>query len=137
MTPPLQQRAINTVPRAKAQDMAPNTSGSQKMKKEKSGKRAVDDYIDLTNSDEEELSYPKRKAARTDSNQNSQLRETYLQEPYVIGDSEDDDEIQFIASQARPDDTPRELYGVMISKVVGLQYYRGLASTGETVLLAR
>ena len=108
------------------------------MKKEKSGKRAVDDFIDLTNSDEEELSYPKRKAARTDSNQNSQIRDSYLQEPYLIGDSEDDDdEIQFIASQALPDDTPRELYGVILSKVVGLQYYRGLASTGETVLLAR
>ena len=135
MTPPLQQRAINTVPRA--QDMA-SKGGSQKMKKEKSGKRAVDDFIDLTNSDEEELSYPKRKAARTDSNQNSQIRDSYLQEPYLIGDSEDDDdEIQFIASQALPDDTPRELYGVILSKVVGLQYYRGLASTGETVLLAR
>lgn len=135
MTPPLQQRAINSVPRP--QNMALK-SESQEPKKEHSGKRAIDDYIDLTNSDQEELSYPKRKAPRTDSNYNSQVAVSYPQEPYVVDDDDnEDDEIQFITSQARPDDTPRELYGVLASKVVGVQYYGGLASTGETVLLTR
>ena len=127
MTPPLQQRAPNIVPQ----------SQGMSVKRENPGKRPVAEVIDLTGDDDDIPSFRKKKQARTEIKRDSATPVPSMPGSFVVDDDDIRDELMYIGSQARPDDGPRELYGIIASKVVGLQYYRGMASMGEAVILER
>ena len=122
----LQDRSVNT---AQEPTMAPN----------KNGKRAIE-VLDLTGSDDEVPSYSQpRKQARSENNpgQFSQAERNEWVDDHrteaganeLIASTQDD-------AFGGADET-FELYGILATKIVGVQYYNGHATVGEHVLIRR
>ncbi|KAL9128395.1 MAG: hypothetical protein Q9217_002919 [Psora testacea] len=86
------------------------------------------DIIDLTGDDDAATSSQSRNAPPS-----QEERESWVQE------EEHEAEDIVISSQDGNDEgtTTYQLYGVLSTKIVGVQYYRGLASNGEYVIIRR
>lgn len=98
------------------------------------GKRTID-VIELSDSDDAPFNSQPRKIPRSlSANQDTPSQS----DPWDREDEEDADDI-IILSQ---DDSNRagesfELYGVLHTKIVGIQYYKGHATDGEFVIIRR
>lgn len=97
-------------------------------------KRAID-YVDLTASDDAPIGSEPRKILRslsTNHNLQSQV------DPWDQDDEGDANDV-IIISQEDSDSTIEsfELYGVLRTKIVGVQYYGGYATDGEFVIIRR
>lgn len=97
-------------------------------------KRGID-FIDLTDSDNAPFDPHPRKIPRsrfTDPVAPSQI------DPWDRNEEDDADDVIIISQEDTNSATESfELYGVLRTKIVGVQYYDGVATDGEFVILRR
>ena len=91
------------------------------------GKRKYD-AIDLTGDDDAAVSSQARNAPPTQQERDSWLAEEEHEAGDIVVSSQDGNN-ELIATY--------QLYGILNTKIVGVQYYNGLASNGEYVVLRR
>lgn len=102
----------------------------------KNGKRAIE-FVDLTQGDDNlSLDPQRRKVPRTELNDGVTNRE---RETSIDQDVEEDaDDVIFFSQDGDNIATESyELYGVLQTKIVGIQYYNGHATIGEFVMIQR
>ena len=120
------------------QDRSVNTAQQPTMAPKGNGKRAIE-VLDLTGSDDELTSYSQpRKHARSENNLGyfSQIeRDQWVDDGAEAGANELLASTQDDAFGAA--DETFELYGILGTKIVGVQYYNGHATVGEHVLIRR
>ena len=91
------------------------------------GKRKHD-AIDLTGDNDAAMSSQSRNQAPGQDDHDIWVAEEEHEAEDIIISSQDDDEASM---------TTYQLYGVLATKIVGVQYYRGIASNGEYVVVRR
>lgn len=91
------------------------------------GKRKHD-AIDLTGDDDAAMSSQARNQAPGQDDHDIWVAQEEHEAEDIIISSQDDDEESM---------TTYQLYGVLATKIVGVQYYRGIASNGEYVVVRR
>jgi SWI/SNF-related matrix-associated actin-dependent regulator of chromatin subfamily A3 len=100
------------------------------------GKRRAADVVDLTRSDDETGQQP-RKMARSENHPGTVVLSQGQRDQWVEEDGADD--VIFLSQDGGMGgaDEMLELYGVLQTKIVGVQYYTGYATIGEHVLIRR
>lgn len=102
-------------------------------------KRKASEWIDLTKSSDEEDAIRAPKLPRVSRSMPLQIvRDTNTRDGFAVQNIEDTDE--FIDSSQDPEigrGEGFELYGNLLTKVVGIRFYRGCATQGEVVMLCR
>ena len=100
------------------------------------GKRRAVDVVDLTRSDDETGQQP-RKMARSENHPGTAVLSQGQRDQWVEEDGADD--VIFLSQDGGMGgaDEMLELYGVLQTKIVGVQYYTGYATIGEHVLIRR
>jgi len=101
-----------------------------------SGKRRAVDVVDLTGSDDETRRQP-RKIARSEHHPGTGVYSQTQRNQWVDEDGADD--VIFLSQDGGMGGAEEmfELYGVLQTKIVGVQYYTGYATIGEHVLIRR
>lgn len=98
------------------------------------GKRPID-VIDLSNVDDAPFNPQPRKIPRTSFTDQIPPRPT---DPGDRDDEEDADDVIILSQEDGNRATESfELYGVLHTKIVGIQYYNGHATVGEFVIIRR
>lgn len=100
------------------------------------GKRRAADLVDLTGSDDEAVRQP-RKIARSENHPGAGAFSQTQRDQWVDEDGADD--VIFLSQDGGMGgaDEMLELYGILHTKIVGIQYYTGYATIGEHVLIRR
>lgn len=100
------------------------------------GKRRAADVVDLTGSDDEAVQQP-CKIARSENHPGTGAFSQSQRDQWV--DEEGADDVIFLSQDGEMGgaDEMLELYGVLHTKIVGIQYYTGYATAGEHVLIRR
>ena len=113
-----------------------NTPSYPPMAGNQNGKRRAVDVVDLTGSDDEAARQP-RKLARSENHPRTRASSPTQQGQGVDEDGADD--VIFLSQDGEIGgaDEMFELYGLLHTKIVGVQYYTGYATVGEHVLIRR